>query len=399
MVSNDVPVGPGSPTSLRLANQRRILSVLLDAGGLSQAEIARRTGLAPATVSNIVRELSEAGVLELASLAAGRRGNTVTLSSSIGYALGISIEREYVRMGLATFDRSVVNQRFEKMPYNYSPADAVTVAKRLYQDLLAESSVEPSQVTVGCVVAATSIYLNNTVVSGSPAMPAWAEINLSEYFSDAFNLPIVAENDADAAALAEHLWGRAKEIDNLIYVVVSNGVGAGIMIDGKIYKGSFGITGEIGHICVEPYQEVCQCGNRGCLETIASIPAMLSNAESTHAPVTSFADVVARADQGDARCARQLQRAGEALGKVLAGCCNILNPEMVVIGGEAAVAGETLLGPVRETIRRYAIPSTTQRLEVVESTLGLTAPLNGAIGNAVNIIDLDAILAKVESNS
>jgi predicted NBD/HSP70 family sugar kinase len=216
---------------------------------------------------------------------------------------------------------------------------------------------------------------------GAPSLlPGWVGLHIDDYLSEALGTPVVVENDANLGALAEHLWGAGRGLDSVAYLKLSEGVGAGLVLGGALFRGGLaGTAGEIGHTTVDEYGAVCRCGNRGCLETLVAARAVVRLLEPVLGPGLGIADVVDRARQGDAGCRRVLADTGRHVGVAVANLCNLLNPERVVIGGELAVAGELLLGPMREVVGRYGIPSAVATSEIVLGTLGADAHVLGAI--------------------
>lgn len=393
-MANETFTGPGSPSSLRMANQKRVLAAITDAGGISQAEISRRTGLAPATVSNIVRELTEAGILHLAEAASGRRGNTITFAPDIGYAMGVSIEREQVRVGIVTLDHAIVDTQVLPMPNGFSAADGQEKASDLFDSMMAARGLKNSQVVAGCVVVANAVRADGTLSHFTSMIPGWNGVNLEEKAQAISPFPILTENDANAGALAEHMWGAAKGAKDFIYVEASYGIGAGIMSGGEILYGTGGISGEIGHLPVPGYSDLCKCGGTGCLETVASAGAIISSLREIGLHIETLSDLFILLEKSDVRVIRRVNKAAWAMGYVLAQVCNILNPKMIVIGGIMSKAGELYLNQVRKTINDIALPDCASDMELRLSTLGPSGPLRGAMAKAVNLANLDTILQK-----
>ncbi|WP_367179260.1 ROK family transcriptional regulator [uncultured Mobiluncus sp.] len=391
-------VGPGSPSSLRVANQKRVLAAIIDAGGISQAEISRRTGLAPATVSNIVRELTEAEILRLAEAASGRRGNTIAFAPDIGYAMGVSLEREQVRVGIVTLDHEIVDTRVIPLPAESTANVNKEMAVDLFDSMMAAKGLKNAQIVAGCIVVADAVRSDGRLSNYTAMIPGLNGINLEDIAQEVSPFPILTENDANAGALAEHMWGAAKDIDDFVYIEASSGIGAGIMADGKILYGTGGISGEIGHLPIPNHHELCKCGGSGCLEMTASVSAIMASLRSLGMPVHTLSDLYRLIEEGDVRATRRIHEAARAIGYVLAQVCNILNPKMIVIGGELSYAGEAFLNQVRETINEIALPDCAADATLHLSALGSSAPLRGAMAKAVSMVDLDAILQRFLSD-
>jgi predicted NBD/HSP70 family sugar kinase len=172
--------------------------------------------------------------------------------------------------------------------------------------------------------------------------------------------------------------GRPRGRRHAIYVKVASGVGAGLVLDGRLYRGAHGTAGEIGHVTVDEAGTICRCGNRGCLEPVAGSGHLLSLLAPTQG-VLDAEQMVARAVAGDAGCRRVVADAGHAVGLAVGQLCNVLNPEVVVIGGQLAEAGELLLAPVRSAVERMGKPGTLGRVEILPSRLGRRAETLGAL--------------------
>lgn len=171
---------------------------------------------------------------------------------------------------------------------------------------------------------------------------------------------------------------------DLAYIKVAGGVGAGLVINGHIYRGPGGTAGEIGHITIDESGPVCRCGNRGCLETFTAARHVLDLLRTSHGPDLTIERMVQLAREGDPGCRRVIADVGRYIGTGVANLCNLLNPSRVVLGGDLAEAGELVLLPIRESVARYAIPSAARRLSVLPGALGGRAEVLGALALVLN---------------
>jgi predicted NBD/HSP70 family sugar kinase len=193
---------------------------------------------------------------------------------------------------------------------------------------------------------------------------------------------VVIENDANLAALGEWRYGAGRDLANLIYVKASIGIGAGLILDNRLYRGAAGTAGEIGHTQINPDGTVCRCGNRGCLETIASLRPVLVSLSEAHGRAVDYDGLVALLAAGDIGARRVVADAGRRIGRPLADLCNALNPGLVVVGGELGNAGAALTDAIHESINRYAQPLIGQ-VTAQPSTLGPRAEMLGAVAAAI----------------
>jgi predicted NBD/HSP70 family sugar kinase len=173
----------------------------------------------------------------------------------------------------------------------------------------------------------------------------------------------------------------------MIYLKVSSGIGAGLILNGRLYRGSTGLAGELGHLLVDPEGLVCRCGNRGCLETLAATGALVELLRRSHGEDVTAAELLALARAGDLGCRRVIADAGRAIGQAVSMLLNVLNPELLVVGGDLAAAGDLLLDGVRESIARAALPSAAEAAGVVAGVLGERAQVLGAIALVVSEAD------------
>jgi predicted NBD/HSP70 family sugar kinase len=207
-------------------------------------------------------------------------------------------------------------------------------------------------------------------------------VRAQERIASRLGLSVLVDNDANLGALGEWTAGAGRGRANLAYIKAAHGVGCGLVVNGAPFRGAGGTAGELGHTIVDPAGAVCRCGNRGCLETIAGAPALLSLLEPAHGPV-GLSELLDRADAGDPAFRRVIADAGAAIGGAAANLCNLLNPELIVVGGDLARAGELLLGPLRDGLSRAAIPSPAGDVRVVAGELGERAELLGALALAL----------------
>lgn len=373
---------PGSQSALREANQGRVIRAVRSAGALTQAEIARTTGLSAATVSNIVRELRSVGMLAVTPTSSGgRRAQSVSLAKVTGLIVGVEIGAERLRAVLCNHEHEVLAEE----TISYDSAQSVERARRrtewLVSTLLRQARVDRTSVR-GVGVGVPGPFDSATGQVSSPALvPAWSGADIAGPLGDRLGLPVYVDNDANAAALGELVWGAGRDVSDLVYVKLSTGVGAALVLHGDIYSGAGGFAGEIGHITVNEQGRICRCGNRGCLETLVGGPYLsdLLNHPGRIGGAPSLGTLVDAALAGDLGSRRVIADAGRAVGAVTAMLCNVLNPRRVVVGGELAEARDLLLDPIREALGRQTLPSTAAMVGVVPAELGERATALGAV--------------------
>ncbi|ANW17578.1 ROK family transcriptional regulator [Streptomyces clavuligerus] len=371
---------PGSQTSLHRANLERVVRAVRMAGSLTQAEIARTTGLSAATVSNIVRELKERGTVEVTPTSAGgRRARSISLSADAGVVIGVDFGHSHLRVAIADLAHRVLAEECEPLDVDASAEQGFDRAETLVKRLVAGSVGEPGKVIGAGLGLPGPIDAASGVLGPAAMLPGWTGTNPGEEMARRLGVPVRVDNDANLGALGELVWGGGRGVADLAYVKVAAGVGAGLVIGGRVFRGPGGTAGELGHVVLDPAGPVCRCGNRGCLETFAAARYVLPLLRTSHGPGLTLGDMVRLAREGDAGCRRVVADTGRHLGTAVAALANLLNPSRVLLGGDLAGAGELVLGPLRDTLARYAIPSAAARLTVAAGTLGPRAEVLGAI--------------------
>ena len=362
---------PGSTTSLRAANEQRVLDVLR--GGpevFTQAELARATGLAPATVSNIVRMLAARGIVE-SEPGSGRRGAAVRLSPRAGVVAGVDFGHSHVAVAVGDLSGRVIDERRRRVG-ELGHDEALAGAREMLGELL-EPGVRLRTVGLGLPAP-----IAGEIVQSQAIFPGWEGINARVVAEEVFGVPVHVENDANLGALAEHRVGVARGHDSSFYVKTSSGVGAGIIVDNELFHGANGTAGEIGHLTLDDQGPLCRCGKRGCLEAFTSTPFVAREVGGAVPGADDVDNVVKAAMEGNVAARRALEEAGSHLGRGLASVVNLVNPSIVVVGGHLASAEDLLLEPARIALRRYALDPVAST-PVLPSMLRSRASMVGAV--------------------
>ncbi|MGW1199538.1 ROK family transcriptional regulator [Streptomyces sp. NPDC002536] len=371
---------PGSQSSLHRANLERVVRAVRMAGSLTQAEIARTTGLSAATVSNIVRELKDGGTVEVTPTSSGgRRARSVSLSGDSGIVVGVDFGHTHLRVAVGNLAHRVLAEEAEPLDVDASAEQGLQRAEQLVRRLITAAGISPGKIVGVGLGVPGPIDVESGVLGSTAILPGWVGTNPREDLAARLGVPVHVDNDANLGALGELVWGAGRGATDLAYIKVASGVGAGLVINGRIYRGPGGTAGEIGHITLDESGPVCRCGNRGCLETFAAARHVLPLLHSAHGTDLTVARMVELARAGDPGCRRVIGDVGRHIGSAVASLCNLLNPSRVVLGGELAEAGELVLGPIRESVSRYAIPSAARQLEVVPGALGGRSEVLGAL--------------------
>lgn len=382
---------PGSTASLRGANQRRVLGVLQGAAGteaISQAALARETGLAPATVSNIVRDLQAADLVET-TVGAGRRGTTVRIARSAGLVAGIDVGHRHARVVVGDLTGEVLAHDRRPLESAHPSEEGLDLVATMLDGLVADLGVDVGEVrSIGLGLPAPIARTpdGGGLVMESAILPGWVGLDARKVAQERFAAPVHVDNDANLGALAEHTRGAGVGHQTMAFVKVSSGIGSGLIIGGEPFRGALGTAGEVGHLTLDEQGPMCRCGSRGCLEAYASVASIESMLDAQLPG--GFDAAVAAAAEGHVVAARAFEDAGLHLGWGLAMLANLVNPSAIVVGGDLARAGDVVLDWVRVGLRRHALASVAQDTVIAASTLGDRASAIGALVLAVRSVDL-----------
>jgi predicted NBD/HSP70 family sugar kinase len=370
-------------------NSRLVLRTIYEYGEISRADLARLTRLTRATVSEVAGDLIERGLVEEVGHGQVAIGRTPILLSVIDDArlvVAISVANDEVTGALVNL-RGVMlhtSQRLIERRGDAVLAAIIAVAEDLLraaeQPLLGIGINTPGLIdtTTGTVLRAVSF--------------GWEEFPLGATVQQRFGLPTYVANDSHSLALAEYMFGAAQGTSNLVVIKVGKGIGAGIVLDGHLYAGEGYGAGEIGHLVVAPGGPPCECGNHGCLETVASSAAILDRARALAranpssallgggaTPATlAMRDVARAAAAGDPEVVAIVTEAGRHLGAAVASLVSVLNLRRIVVTGRVAPLGELLRAPLLDELARRALPTLTRSTHVEVLAMGPDAPLLGA---------------------
>jgi predicted NBD/HSP70 family sugar kinase/biotin operon repressor len=379
---------PGSLERLRLSNRRAVTALLAADGPMSRADLARGTGLSRTTVSSLVADLIGSGhVVETEDRGRPHKGGSgrppllVALSTPAGGVAGVDIGHGHVRVAVADRSGRILAEEVNTADVDAHGVGTLDQAARMVRSTLRTAGLARRDLHgVGMCVPAPMDRRSARISTG--ILPGWRDLLPGEELRRRLEVPVFADNDANLGALAELHHGAARGAADVVYVKVASGLGAGIVLGGRLHRGASGIAGELGHVQVGEDGQVCRCGNRGCLETLVSAPRLLSVLQPAYdEPLTT--DRLRELDAlGDSGVRRVLSDAGRTVGRAVADLCNSLNPESVVLGGSLGTSPSLLEG-IRASIDRYAQPDTAGAVRVLPGELGDRAELVGAVALAL----------------
>jgi predicted NBD/HSP70 family sugar kinase len=378
--------GVGSLESLRAQNRGRVIGVLRAAGPVSRAEIARRTGLSRSTISSLVADLQAVGMVtevdgdrSAPSEQGGRPPVLIALDNSAGAAVGVDFGHRHLRVAASDLGHRILAEATVELDVDHNANQGLDSAARLVEQVLAEAGVCRDRVIGVGMGLPGPIDRRTGMVGASALLPGWTGIRAAEELRGRLDLDVAVDNDANLGGLAEWMWGAGQGSGLLAYIKAATGIGSGLVLGGRPYSGASGTAGEIGHTTVVSGGPVCACGNRGCLEMVAGGPAILELLRPRGDDGLTLRQVVRLAVDGDPGCQRVVADAGRSIGVAVANLCNLINPELIVVGGDLSLAGDLLLDPMREVVWRSAIRSAAETARIVPGVLGERAELLGAL--------------------
>lgn len=377
-------VSGGSQKSLRSLNQNRILDALTNEGEMTQAQIARKTSLAASTVSNIVNELIELGLVERKENLGGPHGQLIGIVPDEGLVVGVDVGHRHLTLAVSNLAHEILAETRVNIERGHVYGDTAPRISKLIDQLIEEIDGDRDDVRAIGVAIPAPIDTEMRRISSAQVMLGWAGIDLPAALSKDLGAPVFVENDANLGAIGERIWGAAQGVDNLAYIKVADGIGAGLIVDGRLYRGADGSAGEIGHSTIDERGKMCRCGNRGCLETFGSVSSILELARPIFGDDLKISDLIQHAQNGHTGAVRILEDTARSLGIALANLVNTLNPRMLVLGGIMAEAGDLMIEPIRSVLNRYAVHGVVKDLEFRRSELGIRSHVLGAVSLALD---------------
>lgn len=381
------PYAPGMSSTterplLRERTRAEVFRLICDSPGLTRSALAEKTGLPSSTIGHAVARLLADGRITESDPPAkgpgsgsGRPAACLRPAPSSTRIGGIDFGHRHFRVAIGDDWGNVIAESTVAENVDAAPELGLVHAAETLEELCQRHGVSQlAQVVAGVpgpIQASTGLVCTNTTLSN------WAGMYPAEELQRRLGVPALVGNDASLGALGEFHHGAGRGHQDFLYVKASHGIGAGLFVNGQLYQGGTGFAGEIGHIMIQGRPELCRCGNRGCLEAVVSVPSAREQLSHTHPHLD--AETLDLATLDDPISARLLNEMGRTLGTVLAGLCDLINPTVLIIGGELGASGRPLIDGVRASVNRFAQPSTSSAVEVAPAALGRRAELLGAI--------------------
>lgn len=335
--------------------------------------------LSPATVSNLVKGLRDQGLADIQPL--NGRESLVALVSSEGAVVSVQVNLHQVRGVLFDFAREVRADLTATLDDTTEPGGSPRVVVDLIEKLVRQHGLGVGDLE-GVAIGMQGPIARRTGEVASWArsqLPGWRDVAIEGALEESLRVPVVAENDANFAALAEWTWGAGRGATEFCYLMCSGGVGGGFVFDGKIFRGSDGLAGEVGHLVLDPNGPVCFCGSRGCLTTFVSERSLILALEASGAPHQSLPQIIDAARQGDPACRAVLWDAGRYLARAVVGTAKVVSPGVVAIGGTLASAGPLVFDSLATSVEMNNLRAVSPTIRVEPARLTTDATVFGGV--------------------
>ncbi|WP_127131157.1 ROK family protein [Georgenia sp. SYP-B2076] len=383
----------------RLTGAGDLFQLLRDGRAWTRSQIAADTGQARSTIAARVELLRSIGLVEPAGEATstgGRPPATFRFNPAVRMVLAVDLGAVHARLAVTDLAGTVLAEVDEPLTIAAGPEHVLGWVVAAGRRLVASTGRPVDEVVAVGVGLPGPVEHSTGRPINPPIMPGWHGYDVVGRLREAFDAPVLVDNDVNLMALGEHT-AVLPDVDDLLFVKVATGIGAGIISDGELRRGAQGAAGDLGHIKVREGRRLpCRCGNTGCLEAVASGAAIAAALREEGLDAATSRDVVALVHAGDVVASRAVRQGGRVIGGVLAGCVNLLNPSVIVIGGNLAAAGEQLIAGIREVVYQDSLPLATQHLRVVVSrTQGRAAVLGASAMATAHVLSPAAIDAVV----
>lgn len=346
----------------------------------TRSDLTEVTGLARSTISHRVDQLISSGFIVEAGEArstGGRPPMTLQFNEGLGIVLAADIGATHSRFAVCNMNAEPLAEITMDMLVADGPESVLSRIEEVFDSLLAETGWSVGDVQAIGIGVPGPVDFDAGRAEHPPIMFGWHDYPIRDRFADRYDTPVLVDNDVNIMALGEH-WNLDPRVSDLLFIKVGTGIGSGMILGGQLHRGARGTAGDIGHIRVNDESVVCNCGHLGCLEGSAGGAALAAQLTAMGHPAGSARDVMALVMAGNQDAIAAVREAGRLLGVAVSSIVNILNPALIVIGGDIARTGQTLLAGVREVVYQRSTALSTAELLIQESKLGDRAGIIGA---------------------
>jgi glucokinase-like ROK family protein len=379
----------GDQQLVKKINKSIVLETIRKKSPLSRTQISSLTGLHKGTVSTLINELIEESMaFEIGQglSIGGRKPVMLLFNKDAGYAIGVNLGINFMMTILTNLEGEIIKEEMIELE-DTSVEDVVQELLRSIQMMIDHTPASRYGI-IGIGIGVPGIVNDKGKLLFAPNL-AWENVDLHRTLTETFQVPVTVENEANAGALGEKEFGSGIGSSNLIFISLGFGIGTGILLNGELYKGLSGFSGEMGHVIVEANGKKCKCGSKGCWEMYASESALLDQAEQLPA-LSSGNDqeldihgLVSLADKGSSQVIHLLNQTGEYIGIGISNIINTFNPELIIIGNRITVAEKWIKNPIFRVVEQCSLPYNRRGLKIVFSDLSIYATCLGVISIAV----------------
>ncbi|WP_405097050.1 ROK family protein [Oceanobacillus sp. FSL H7-0719] len=367
---------------MKSVNKSIILNKIRTSEPISRAQIAKETELTPPTVSSIVKELIEQDIVaesDLGKSQGGRKPTMLSINKNGFYVIGVDAGPKSVECILSNLSGQIKNRVSITIESSLTNESFLTLLKESIGDIL--KRVDDLEKVAGIGVAMHGVVDVESGTSLFAPILQLRNIPIKEELERAFDLVVKVENDARAMALGESWFGNHGNPPSMVAVNLGSGVGAGVVLDGKLYHGSKDLAGEVGHMTIDMNGERCECGSRGCLQTFVSAPSIVrhANKKMPEKNIHSSRQLYQLALQGDKDCIQMLEETGSIIGIGLTNLVHVINPEIIIVGGGVSKAEKFIMPPIEKMIQESGLTQEARETKVVTTSLGDDATSLGAV--------------------
>lgn len=358
-----------------------ILELIRTGEATNRSELSRATGLSRPSVALRLAELMEGGLVTegVGTVSSGGRPPSVLeFNAAGGLVLAAALGMARSQAAVCDLNGEVLARTPGSPDMSLGPDATVPWLLDTWSKQIRSLGRDPADVRGAGIGLPGTVEFHTGRADDRPFLGKWAGVALAPLIAERFPVPVLVDNDVNVMALGEHLAGGHGQTDDMVFVKISTGIGAGLISGGRLLRGALGAAGEIGHVPVRDGDGLpCRCGNTDCLETVAGGPRLLALAAEQGRELSDLKELVSLTVSGDPVAVTLVREAGRRLGEALAGAVNLLNPDVIVLGGDLSEAYDHLVAGVREVVFQQCTALATRRLRVVASTLWDEAGVRG----------------------
>lgn len=378
---------------MKFANRQSILNIIRK-NTVSRAELARRTGLTRAAITLIIDELINNEIVKETGISEskyGRKPMLLEINPNRYYAIGLNISRYSCNIGIVNIKGNVLEKRKINLSGCKNAMKALNSITKEIENLIGDSKINNDRILGIGVSSPGPLDIYAGTILNPPNFRMWHNVNIVEELERELKFKVSLENISSARALAEKDYGKGVEFNSFMLMVVDEGIGAGIIINNKLYHGVGGYGSEVGHTSININGRHCSCGNRGCLETYASVPNILKEVNKDDKNVSSWNEIVDRAESGDKLYLKIIEKEAHYLAAGIVNTMNLLELESVILTGDINYKPKFLMDRIRENVRSISITRNIHNIQIFNSSINDNSEIISSVSKVIeNFFSLES---------